>query len=84
MDHQDFKEVVLTKRKPTGTGTAGGTLKDQRAVANVRSILYSTYYYYFRFLSYLKEKEALRFSFFGCLSNTKHNYIQLYRRLDKD
>lgn len=25
---------MLTKRKPTGTGTAGGTLKDQRAVAN--------------------------------------------------
>jgi len=34
MDHQDFKEVVLTKKRPTGTGTGGGTLKDQRAVAN--------------------------------------------------
>ncbi|CAL6428462.1 unnamed protein product [Bathycoccus prasinos] len=34
MDHQDFKEVVLTKKRPPGTGTGGGTLKDQRAVAN--------------------------------------------------
>ena len=38
MDHQDFKEVVLTKKRPTGTGTGGGTLKDQRAVANVRRL----------------------------------------------
>ena len=38
MDHQDFKEVVLTKKRPTGTGTGGGTLKDQRAVANVRHL----------------------------------------------
>lgn len=36
MDHQDFKEVVLTKKRPSGSGTGGGTLKDQRAVANVR------------------------------------------------
>jgi hypothetical protein len=46
MDHQDFKEVVLTKKRPTGSGTGGGTLKDQRAVANVR-ILFFFFFFLF-------------------------------------